>query len=87
MLPSLSTIALSYCLIIIKKDEIIIATPTATDIYATKSFFSTCPTPIPITRIIIPTIAWVPDPFWLTNISAKLDVDDDDDLYAIYYYS
>jgi hypothetical protein len=33
----------------------------------------------------ITTIAWVPDPFWLTNISAKLDVDDGD-LYAIYYY-
>jgi hypothetical protein len=71
---------------IIKKDEIIIATPTNIDIYVTKSFFSTCPTPIPIIRIIIPTIAWVPDPFWLTSISAKLVDKDEDDLYAIYYY-
>jgi hypothetical protein len=71
---------------IIKNDENIIATPITIDIYVTKSFFSTWPTPIPITRIIIPTIAWVPDPFWLTSISAKLDVWEDDDLYAIYYY-
>lgn len=61
--------------------------PIAIDIYATKSFFNTCPIPMPITKIIIPTIAWVPDPFWLTNISAKLDDDVDvDDLYVIYHY-
>jgi len=52
----------------------------------TKSFFSTFPTPIPIIRIIIPMIAWVPDPVCLTSISAKLVVKDDEDLYAIYYY-
>ena len=59
----------------------------ATDTYATKSFFSTCPTPIPMNIIIIPRIAWLPDPFWLTNLSTKLELDnDDDDLYAIFYY-
>jgi hypothetical protein len=37
--------------------------------------------------MIIPRIAWLPDPFWLTNLSTKLELDnDDDDLYAIFYY-